>query len=181
MEYIKNPNSGRMVKVGGRAWRKLVDEGVLDDNYNNPNELYELKEDDDINELKRQYENELNLDFKPVKGRGRYKNKLMKRKITKPLNIHQTGRIIRKTKRKLQENPDIDDEELENLVLRQIPLRRQESGNYERNNIEIESEYPETDYPETETDYPETDYPETEAEHEQDDSDIFLSSDEEYI
>lgn len=178
MDYIKNPNSGRMVKVGGRAWRKLVDEGLLEDNYNNPNELYELKEDDDINELKRRYENELNLDYKPVKGRGRYSNKLMKRKITKPLNINQTGRIIRKTKYKVKENPDIDDEELEHLILRETPLRRQESGNYERN-IEIESEYPE------ETDYQETDYPETEAEteyyEEQDDdnSDIFLSSDEE--
>lgn len=176
MDYIKNPNSGRMVKVGGRAWRKLVDDGILEDNYNNPNELYELKEDDDINELKRKYENELNLDYKPVKGRGRYSNKLMKRKITKPLNIHQTGRIIRKTKYKVKENPDIDDEELENLILRETPLRRQESGNYERNNnIEIESEYPET---EAETDYPETEA-ETEYYEEQEDSDIFLSSDEE--
>ncbi len=44
--YAKNPKTNRYIKIGGRTWRTLMKEGIIDQgSYKDPNVLYELDED----------------------------------------------------------------------------------------------------------------------------------------
>ncbi len=57
MTYVLNPNSNRMIKIGGKPWRKLVREGMLEDSeniYNAPakNVLFEADTPEQANVAK---------------------------------------------------------------------------------------------------------------------------------
>lgn len=80
-EIVLNPKTGRAVKIGSRTYIRLVKEGVLKNKkYVDDNILLENPTKNNI-EMKIQ---ELNEKLPPgihtVRGRGKYKNKLVKRK-----------------------------------------------------------------------------------------------------
>lgn len=48
-KFTINPKTGRSIAVGGRMWRKMVKQGVIDNaNYEKPNVLYTVNEDEYI-------------------------------------------------------------------------------------------------------------------------------------
>ncbi len=50
-KFTVNPKTGRSIEVGGRMWRKMVKQGVIDnDSYEKPNVLYTVNEDEYDNE-----------------------------------------------------------------------------------------------------------------------------------
>ncbi len=61
-QYITNPKTNRPVKVGGRMWDKLVNEGIVGD-YVDPNELATIEEDSEEEAVEKKI-NELNETFK---------------------------------------------------------------------------------------------------------------------
>ena len=77
--FVKNPETGRPVKIGGRIWTRLVKKGLITDNgYSDPNILSENVPDNPklkITEINQQ----LPLELQAVKGRGKYKGKIVKR------------------------------------------------------------------------------------------------------
>ena len=45
-KYCKNPKTNRYIEIGGRTWRRIMKEGIIDQgNYKDPNVLYELADD----------------------------------------------------------------------------------------------------------------------------------------
>ena len=45
-KYCKNPKTNRYIEIGGRTWRRLMKEGIIDQGgYKDPNVLYELADD----------------------------------------------------------------------------------------------------------------------------------------
>lgn len=153
-----------MVKVGGKIYRKLVNEGALQMATDDSHALYSLQENDNVEELKQKYNKELPPNMVAVRGRGAYKNKLVKRLLPQTVNSNSTKRIISRTKSILQEHPEISEDEIEALLLQQPPeLRRQESGQVE--------EYRENNLDETETEM-ETEMEETEMETELEENEL---------
>jgi hypothetical protein len=128
--YVINPNSGRPVKVGGRAWLKLVKEGVIENAnssgtpYEDPAELYEYEEDatpDQVEETRKMINQKLPKGTHAVRGRGRHKNKLVVRK--KPLSAQDVAQYATKTAAQVVSS-NLD--ELENLSNDEIDAKLQE-------------------------------------------------------
>jgi hypothetical protein len=96
-DYVLNPNTQRMVKVGGGVWRSLVKAGICEGAYEAPdkNILYDIEEIDDIDALRNEYDEKLTPDIHSVRGRGKYKNKLVVRK--KKITAEQMGDYTRNT------------------------------------------------------------------------------------
>lgn len=80
-DYIRNPITNRPVKIGGRTWTKLVKDGTLED-VMDEKVIYKMEDADNDDTLKGMIE-KFNATLPPdqhaVRGRGRYKNKLVKR------------------------------------------------------------------------------------------------------
>jgi hypothetical protein len=81
-DYVLNPKTQRSIKVGGGVWRSLVKEGIFEGTYEAPDKkiLYDIEEVDDIDALRNEYDEKLTPDIHAVRGRGKYKNKLVVRK-----------------------------------------------------------------------------------------------------
>ncbi len=85
-DWILNPKTKRMIRVGNKQWLKLVKEGIIQGHYRDPDHLADTN---DMTEEETQLrKKELNKTLPPhkqaVKGRGKHKNKLVVRE--KPLN-----------------------------------------------------------------------------------------------
>ena len=94
---IINPKTSRPVKVGSRTWINLVREGLVSGNYHDPNELYELKEGDNIKEKIQELNQNLPINQQSVRGREKYKNKIVKRHkapSTKDITQHTARKTI---------------------------------------------------------------------------------------
>lgn len=81
-QIVINPKTSRPVKVGSRTWLQLVKEGIFEGTYEDPNSLYDYQsgEDDEMLNLKKSRLNKTLPNNKHVvKGRGKYKNKLVVR------------------------------------------------------------------------------------------------------
>lgn len=94
--YVKNPSTGRPIKIGSRNWHILVRQGILSgENFQDEKVLYQLKQTDNVEDTIKEINSELPYNIQAVKGRGKYKDKLVKR--TKPLeNLSQTVDIVTK-------------------------------------------------------------------------------------
>ena len=126
-DLIINPKTSRPVKVGGRAWLNLVREGLVSGQHQDPNELYELKEDDNVEEKIQELNKELPINQQSVRGRGKYKNKIVKRNkqpSTREITQHTARKTAHKLKDKkvyeqLHEAEDFE-LELENLIMAEL-------------------------------------------------------------
>ena len=76
--YVLNPLTNRMVKLGSQTYRKLVNTKVIKNKAVDERVIYKYDSDDDIEELKKKYQEELNENEIIQKGKGRYKGKLIK-------------------------------------------------------------------------------------------------------
>jgi hypothetical protein len=132
-EYITNPETGRPVKKFSRMHNALIRRGIVPEEVNHSSKvLYRLKEHEDedegqegqegheeeeqIRELKEKFDKELEEnDEQCVKGRGIYKNKLVKRKVPP-----KTTKVIRKTKEMIEERSKKEKEtytDLERMIM----------------------------------------------------------------
>ncbi len=126
-QYITNPKTNRPVKVGGRMWDKLVNEGIVGD-YVDPNELATIEEDSEEEAVEKKI-NELNetlpIGVQAVRGRGKHTGKIVKRRkqpTTKDVIEHTTEvalKVVNENLDRLNECDDLD-EELERLILQEL-------------------------------------------------------------
>jgi hypothetical protein len=86
-DYIINPKTQRPIKIGSRVWRGLVSSGVIEGVYNDPKELYELQEEDDIDQKISSANEDLPPDKQAVRGRGKYKGKIVSRNYARPADF----------------------------------------------------------------------------------------------
>ncbi len=84
-DIIINPNTQRPVKVGSRTWLNLVKQGVVEGRYTDPKELGQLPEqyeeipNEEVEEKIEQVNKTLPKHQQAVRGRGRYKGKIVSR------------------------------------------------------------------------------------------------------
>ena len=156
---IINPKTQRPVKVGSRTWLKLVKEGVVEGKYSDPKELYEIQDGDDVDELINKFNQSLPPNVQSVRGRGRYKNKIvrrMKQPSTKEITEYTARTAARTVSNNIENLKEFDDLEtqLENMIMNEIlgksNLVRQKSNLVRQKSIpkreqpeiyEIHSEY----------------------------------------
>lgn len=124
-DIIINPKTQRPVKVGSRTWLKLVKEGLVEGRYSDPKELYEVQDPNNVeNKI-----NELNETLPPnqqaVRGRGRYKNKIVKRSkqpSTRAITQHTAKTAARAVSRNIENLTECEDLEaqLENMIMNEL-------------------------------------------------------------
>ena len=121
-DIIINPQTQRPVKVGSRTWLKLVKQGIVEGQYKDPVVQYELDNNDgNIDELKTQLNSKLSKNKHVVKGRGKYKGKLVER--NKRLNPKDVARYTTKASASALAN---NFDELENLEDDEIEAKLEE-------------------------------------------------------
>ena len=119
-EYVKNPKTGRALKIGSRVWVSLVREGILKYiSYEDPQIFEELPQNESEQEvdLKIQTINRtLPRNQQAVRGRGKYANAIVKRNKTPSVKdvVHFTAK---KSAKVMVENhvlnEDEDDDDME--------------------------------------------------------------------
>lgn len=125
-DIVINPKTQRPVKVGSRVWRSLVKEGLFEGSYKDPRTLYEVQPDEKIEEKIQELNQTLPPNQQAVRGRGKYKNKIVRR--NKQAGMEDVIKYTTKSAVKAIKNtPDIVEEEeedmetlLENLILKEL-------------------------------------------------------------
>lgn len=81
-DLIINPNTQRAVKVGGGTWRSLVKAGTLPGHYTDSNviEKYDELDEEKATEKIREINKKLPKGEQAVRGRGRFKGQIVKKK-----------------------------------------------------------------------------------------------------
>ena len=128
-DIMINPKTNRPIKIGGRAWTNLVRDGLVSGNYQDSNELYEIKEDDNVDEKIKELNQNLPLNVQSVRGRGKYKNKLVKR-FKQPSTKDITKHTARKTAHKLKDRKVYEqlhetnnfENELEQMIMSELSI-----------------------------------------------------------
>jgi hypothetical protein len=95
-----------MVTVGGHAWLSLVKSKLLQGYYADPNQLRGFKPTDDIKALRKELDDKLPLDKQAVRGRGRYRGKLVKRH--RPLDEKMAKKVTSKAMAMALKNKKVD-------------------------------------------------------------------------
>jgi uncharacterized Fe-S cluster-containing radical SAM superfamily enzyme len=111
-DIVMNPKTQRPIKVGSRIWLRLVKDGILNGDYTDPNvvcEIDPLEAKDEIQKRIKTLNKKQPAGTHLVRGRGVYKNKLVKR--NKQLNEQEVSKKTSKIASKLI--ADTDDEDLE--------------------------------------------------------------------
>jgi len=125
---IINPKTNRPIKIGGRIWLRLVNEGVIpESSYEDPKTLYTLQEDDDEESKIQEINETLPSTQQAVRGRGKYNGKLVVRNKqpstfdTARTSIRATAKKVRDPEiyDKLQESDDFE-EELERMIMEEL-------------------------------------------------------------
>jgi hypothetical protein len=127
-DIIINPKTQRPIRVGSRTWLKLVKDGLVEGRYSDPKELYEVKDPQNQGEIEAKI-NELNKTLPPnvqgVRGRGRYKNKIVKRRkqpSTREITQHTAKTAARAVSNNIENLTDCEDLEaqLENMIMSEL-------------------------------------------------------------
>ena len=165
-QHIINPKTQRPVKIGSRTWRKLVSDGIVENQkIDEPCELYELSQEDNIEQKINELNRSLRITEQAVRGRGRFRNKVVKRRkqpsteIVAEHTIKTTAGKLRdrNTYESLHENGNFD-EDLETMIMRELSksLNVKAPPEYQVNNNIVEED--EEDYDdESSEDYDEYD------------------------
>jgi hypothetical protein len=126
-ELIINPTTQRPIRVGSRVWLKCVKDGIIEGNHTDPNELYNMREGDNINDKINEINQTLPANLQAVKGRGKYKDKIVKR--NKQPSTQEISQYTAKIASKAVSNPKVykklkeaDDFELqlENMIMTEM-------------------------------------------------------------
>ena len=80
-QFIISPITNKSIRIGGKAYKKLMKDGVIDGKimYDDDKILYKINIEDLIEMKKIQLNKELPKECHAVKGRGLYKGYLIKR------------------------------------------------------------------------------------------------------
>ena len=122
-DILINPKTNRPVQVGGRVWRKLVAEGVVNGVYRDTNQLAEIpvsQTDEGINKQRQELDKQLGPNYQAVRGRGQHRGKLVKRR-RQPSTVNVAKRTVNKAIKTIKKNPEQEDEdELERLIMQEL-------------------------------------------------------------
>lgn len=126
-EFVINPNTSRPVKIGSKTWTKLVKDGLI----TGTNAVDTIAEDHIVGEIEDELEDELQekitdlnkempVDQQVVKGRGKYKNKLVKRKKAQ-VNIKEISEQVATAasvaiSNNIDQLADVDPDDIEGLL-----------------------------------------------------------------
>jgi len=122
---IINPKTSRPVRVGGKTWLKLVKEGIVSGLYSDDKELGTLPEmlgDEEVEEEIKKANEGLPRHQQAVRGRGRYKGKIVKRnRRLQPQEIVQAStKVVSNNIEALAEIADNEDEDIEAMLQKMI-------------------------------------------------------------
>ena len=127
-DIIINPKTSRPVKVGSRTWLNLVKKGLVSGHYQDPNELYSIQENDNVEEKIKELNNDLPDNVQSVRGRGKYKNKIVKRRKqpnTRQVVKHTAKTAARTVSKSIRQNDRLSEVEdlelqLENMIMAEM-------------------------------------------------------------
>jgi hypothetical protein len=105
----------------------LVREGLVDGHYSDPKTLYEVKDDSEYEEKINELNQQLPINQQAVRGRGKYKNKIVKRH-KQPSTRQVSQHTVRTTAKKLKDPQVYDDlmesndfeSQLEQLIMQEL-------------------------------------------------------------
>jgi len=146
--YIKNPNTGRPLKIGGKVYNKLVKDGLIE-KLKDDNELDELPENEEEQQQRiKELNEELPNEIQAVKGRGKYKNKIVKRSKALPseTNARASAKVacdvIKENINLIAETDDGDIEDLlEQLILENLAKSTHPNAHRDLKRIQKTSKY----------------------------------------
>ena len=126
-DIVINPKTSRPVRVGSRVWLTLVREGLVDGHYSDPKTLYEVKDDSEYEEKINELNEKLPNNVQAVRGRGKYKNKIVKRH-KQPSTRQVSQHTVRTTAKKLKDPQVYDylmesndfESQLEALIMQEL-------------------------------------------------------------
>jgi len=128
-DIIINPNTQRPVKVGSRTWLKLVKQGIVEGRYTDPNELGNLPEQyeeippEEIEQKIEEVNKTLPRGQQAVRGRGRYKGKIVsrnKRLAPEEVSKYTTQVATRAVRNNIEAIQDYDDDDIEGMLEKMI-------------------------------------------------------------
>jgi hypothetical protein len=125
-DIIINPNTQRPVKVGSRTWLGLVKLGLVSGHYTDPHQLEEVPEQyyEDNNYVEEKIETinkTLPRGKQAVRGRGKYKNKIVSRN-TQPTSAEISRYTAQIASRAVNNNIDelVESDDIETLLEKMI-------------------------------------------------------------
>ena len=128
-DIIINPNTQRPVKVGSRTWLNLVKKGIVEGRYTDPKELGELPEQyeeippEDVEEKIEQVNKSLPRGQQAVRGRGRYKGKIVsrnKRLAPEEVSRYTAQVATRAVANNINTLADCEDDDIEGMLEKMI-------------------------------------------------------------
>lgn len=126
-DYVVNPKTLKPIKIGGKVHKQLIKQGLLA--YHEEKVLDDLPEDENqISEKIEELNKTLPTNQQAVRGRGRFKGKIVKRdKALTPNDVQQIATnlaktVITKNKELIEENEDPEElnQLIEDLILEEI-------------------------------------------------------------
>ena len=111
-DIVISPKTGRPIKVGSRIWLQLVKDNIISGEYSDDNVMGEYSQEESKHVIQKRIKDlnkKQNMGTHVVKGRGVYKNKLVKR--NKQLSTQDISKKTSKIASKMIN--DNSDEELE--------------------------------------------------------------------
>ena len=125
-DIVINPKTSRPVKVGSRVWLKLVKEGIFSGHYTDNNEI-ETIDNNRVEEQINEANQKLPINEQAVRGRGKYKGKIVRRQkqpALEDVSRYATDiakKVVNENINELKEldEEDIDDE-LERLIMAEM-------------------------------------------------------------
>lgn len=121
-EYVINPHTGKPIKINSRAYKQLVNDGLLEEETpaimpqnKNKKVMYKIQPEEteeDIEKVKQKFDEELEEDdYQVVKGRGKfYKDKLVTRsKPPTTQKVVKTTQKLIKKKKQASDDDEIDE------------------------------------------------------------------------
>ena len=126
-DIVINPTTGRPIKVGSSTYLRLLKKGLITQSFNDPNELDNINEGDDVDEKIKEFNKILPDTEQAVRGRGKHAGTIVRR--SKQPTIEQTALHTIKKVSNIISDPDVYDElqnadnfesELEKLILQEL-------------------------------------------------------------
>jgi hypothetical protein len=126
--FIRNPKTGRPIKVGGPMYLKLVKQGLIENEYTDPHELGDISPDETdelLQEKIKEINEKLPMGKHCVRGRGKYKGKLVQRNQkpkTEEIVDYTTkvaSKVVNENLDQLADCEDIE-RELERLIMEEL-------------------------------------------------------------
>ena len=128
-DIIINPNTQRPVKVGSRTWLNLVKKGIVEGRYTDPKEIGELPEQyeeippEEVEEKIEKVNKTLPRGQQAVRGRGRYKGKIVsrnKRLAPEEVSRYTAQVATRAVANNINTLADCEDDDIEGILEKMI-------------------------------------------------------------